>query len=63
MVSGVEIERLSWDVGLEDHKIWLRHGSKDFAVRLHQTEVDDWLAGGRAEDVDQLCRATARQLT
>ncbi len=62
LVPGVEVEKLIWDVGLEDHKIWLGHNGKNYVIRLHQTDVDDWLESGRPEDIEQLCGAVARQL-
>jgi len=62
LVPGIEFERLIYEVGLEDHKLWLRHAGKHYVVRLAQTDVDDWLARGKTEDFDQLCGAIARQL-
>lgn len=62
LVPGVDLEKLIYEVGLEDHKMWLRHADQHYVVRLSQTDVDDWLARGRPEDFDQLCRAIARQL-
>ena len=62
LVPGVELEKLIYEVGLEDHKVWLRHAGQHYVIRLSQTDVDDWLVRGRPEDFDQLCRALARQL-
>ncbi len=62
-VPGAAVQSLLYQVGLEDHKMWIRHRGKDHLVRLPYTSVDDWMASGKPEDYEQLCKAIARQLT
>ena len=58
----IEMRKLVYEVGLEDHRFLVRFKKKDYVVRIPRTSVDDWLASGKQEEFDQLCRAIARQV-
>jgi hypothetical protein len=62
LVQGIEIEKLIYEVCLENHKLWLRYRGRNHVVQLPQADVDDWLASGKPEDFQQLCKAIAREL-